>query len=84
MVQSNVWDQDEYDKHLAGLAGQLYSEDEQCELLRGDGSTLYGVSTVLPATSDSDVMFCLQVIRGLESIDLLCINPIHRIGLIHK
>ena len=35
--------------------------------------------TVLPATSDSDVMFCLQVIRGLESID-----PILWIGLIHK
>ena len=25
-----------------------------------------------------------KVIRDLESIDPLCINPIHRIGLIHK
>ena len=41
-------------------------------------------STVLPAKSDSDVMFCLQCIGDLESIDHLCINPIHRIGLIHK
>ena len=40
--------------------------------------------TVLPAKSDSDVMFVYKVIRDLESIDHLCINPIHRIGLIHK
>ena len=39
---------------------------------------------VLPAKSDSDVMFSLQSYQELESIDLLCINPIHRIGLIHK
>ena len=39
--------------------------------------------TVLPAKSDSDVMFCLHVvIRDLESIDHLCINPIRRIGFI--
>ena len=42
------------------------------------------LNTVLPAKSDSDVMFCLQVIRGLESIDHLCINPILWIGLIDK
>ena len=36
---------------------------------------------VLPAKSDSNVMFCLQyVCKDLESIDHLCINPIHRIG----
>ena len=40
--------------------------------------------TVVPAKSDSDVMFCLQSIRGLESTDHLFINPIHRIELIHK
>ena len=28
--------------------------------------------------------FVYKVIRVLESIDHLCINPIHRIGLIHK
>ena len=39
-------------------------------------------STVMPAKSDSDVMFVYKVIRDLESIDHLCINPIHRIGLI--
>ena len=33
---------------------------------------------------DSAIMFCYKVIRDLESIDHLCINPIHRIGLIHK
>ena len=27
--------------------------------------------------------FVYKVIRDLESIDHLCINPIHRIGLIH-
>ena len=41
-------------------------------------------TTVVPAKSDSDVMFCLQRIRDLGSIDHLCINPIHRIGLILK
>ena len=39
---------------------------------------------VLPAKSDSDVMFCLQCYGDLESIDHLCLNPIHRIGFIHK
>ena len=28
--------------------------------------------------------FVYKVTRDLESIDHLCINPIHRIGLIHK
>ena len=40
--------------------------------------------TVLSAKSDGDVMFVYKVIRDLESIDHLCINPIRRIGLIHK
>ena len=38
-------------------------------------------TTVLPAKSDSGVIFCLQNYQDLESIDHLCINPI---GLIHK
>ena len=42
------------------------------------------VCTVLPAKSDSGVMFCLQSYQDLELIDHLCINPIRRIGLIHK
>ena len=42
------------------------------------------ICTVLPAKSDSDVMFCYKVIRNLESIYQLCINPIPRIGLIQK
>ena len=41
-------------------------------------------TTVLPAKSDSDVMFVYRVIRALESIGHLCINPIRRLGLIHK
>ena len=41
-------------------------------------------STVLPAKSDSDVMFCLQIYGVLESIDHLCFNPILQIGLKHK
>ena len=41
-------------------------------------------ATVQPAKSDSGVMFCLQSYQDLESIDHLCINPIHRIGLIHQ
>ena len=33
---------------------------------------------VLPAKIDNDFMFCYKVIRNLESIDYLCINPILR------
>ena len=40
--------------------------------------------TVLPAKSGSDVLFVYEVIRDLESIDHWFINPIHRIGLIHR
>ena len=40
-------------------------------------------ATVLPAKSDSDATFCLKIYKGLYSIDHLCINSIHRIGLIH-
>ena len=47
-------------------------------------SPVLHLSTVVPAKSDSDIMFCLQVIRGLELIDHLCINSIPRIGLIHN
>ena len=39
-------------------------------------------STVLPAKSDSGVMFCLQSYQDLESIDHLCINPIRTIFFI--
>ena len=51
-------------------------------------------STVVPANSDSGVVLCLQLLSKTltrtfylswgESIDHLCINPILRIGLIHK
>ena len=41
-------------------------------------------ATVLPAKSDSDVMFIYKVMKDLKSIDHLCINPILRIELIHK
>ena len=33
------------------------------------------ISIVLPARSDSGVMFCLQSYQDLESIDHLYINP---------
>ena len=33
---------------------------------------------------DIDVKFVYKVIRDLESIDHLCINPTRKIGLIHK
>ena len=39
------------------------------------------VATVLPAKSDS---VAYKVIREMESIDHLFINPIRSIGLIHK
>ena len=54
----------------------------------------YMFHTVVPTKSDSDDMFCLQLLNQTlacthnlslcESIDHLCINPILRIGLIHK
>ena len=40
--------------------------------------------TVLPAKSDSDVMFCLHHYQGLIINRHLCINTICRIVLIHK
>ena len=40
--------------------------------------------TVLPAKSDSDVMFCLQSYQDIILDRSLCINPIRRIGLMHK
>ena len=40
--------------------------------------------TILPAKSDSDVMFVYKFIRDSKLIDFLCIYPILRIGLIHK
>ena len=59
-------------------------------------STIYQLipSTVVPANSGSDVVLCLQLLSKTltrtcylsweESIDHSCINPILRIGLIHK
>ena len=38
----------------------------------------------MSAKSDSDVTFCFKAIRDLKSIDHLFVDPIHRIGLIHK
>ena len=35
-------------------------------------------TTVLPAKSDSDVMLVNKVIKDLESINHLCINPVRR------
>ena len=50
--------------------------------------------TVVPTKSDRDVIFCLQLFSKTltcalhlslrESRDNLCINPILRIGVIHK
>ena len=53
-----------------------------------------GITTVVPTKSDSDVILCLQLLSKTlkctlhfsqsKLIDHLCINPILRIGLIHK
>ena len=52
------------------------------------------ITTVMPTKSDSDIIFCLQLLSKTlictlhlslcESIGHLCINPILQIGLIHK
>ena len=57
-------------------------------------SEAFAPSTILPAKSDSDVVFCLQLLSKkltctlhlskCESMDHMCINPILQIGLIHK
>ena len=39
--------------------------------------------TILPAKSDSDVIFVHKIMRDFESIDHLCNNSILRIRLIH-
>ena len=53
-------------------------------IFEGLGSVVVRTVTVLPANSDSDVMFCISSFQELESIDHLYINPIRKIGLIHK
>ena len=59
--------------------------NEQCSLTKTFFTVTFNLSfaysTVVPAKSGSDVMFCLQSIRDLESTGHLFINPI---GLIHK
>ena len=44
----------------------------------------FAVCTILPAKSDSDVMFCLQCYQGLRIDRSLLFYPNRRIGLIHK
>ena len=54
----------------------------------------FSEATVMPAKSDSDVVFCLQLLsktltctlhlNQCESIYHVCINAILRIGLMHK
>ena len=41
-------------------------------------------TAVLPTKSERDVMFVYKAIQDLETIDHLCINPIRRLGFIHK
>ena len=58
------------------------------------GSHVEIATTVMPAKSESGVVFCLQFLSKIltctlhlslcESIYHLCINPILWIGLIHK
>ena len=48
----------------------------ECQTVcKGYQQTTKFAATVLPAKKYSDIMFCLQVIRGLESTDRLNINP---------
>ena len=63
----------------------LFCQFNMLYILTGNISLSCLPATVLPAKSDSDIMFCLQSNQGLRIyIYHLCINPIHRIGLIHK
>ena len=59
-----------------------------------DALDLNNITTVVPTRKDSDILSRLQLLsktstctphlRQRESIDHLCINPILRIGPIHK
>ena len=61
----------------------LYT-NQICGLMKDaiKGATLYVLSCQPRLTEAS--CFVYNVIHDLESIDHLCFNPIHRIGLIHK
>jgi hypothetical protein len=39
--RATIYDDEEFAAHNSSLAGQLYTEEEQCELLRGDGARFY-------------------------------------------
>ena len=76
-----------------GILGQVWylivSFPDLCNLTYFQHNT-----TVVPNKRNSDVIFCLQLLSKIltctlhlslrESIDHLCINPILRIGFIHK
>ena len=51
-----IYDQDEYDMHTAGYAGQLYSVTQQCELLTGVGASFCGVSHFLDPISVAPIL----------------------------
>ena len=57
-----------------------------CFFFRKYGTHTHGRGPLLSSQPSVTVTSCFvyKVIRNLESIDHLCINPIRRIGLIHK
>ena len=62
--------------------GLLVATMKMCCLIRKhvSGHTLLSCQSRVTKT----ICFVYKVIRDLKSIDHLFINPIHRIGLIHK
>ena len=60
-----------YGNHIS-----VFSYDNHVCKVEYEVSSIVTITTVLPAKSDSDFMFCYKVIRDLEWIDHLCINPI--------
>ena len=62
---------------------QLFYLDNTSYTYEGQVNNLiYFKDTVVPAKSESGIMFCLQGYQVLESIDYMYINPIRRIGSI--
>ena len=59
----------------------IYTLKQVC--LFGLVSIIFGVLSCQPRVTVTSC-FVYIFIGDLESIDHLCINPIHRIGLIHK
>ena len=66
------------------IAVDLGREATKQTKIKWTKTLVVNIFTVLPAKSNSDIMFVQKEIRDLKFVDDLCINPIRRIVLMHK